>query len=71
MGVIEVTKLEGRFRWSESAAPVEAAAEEMPESAPSTVSPDVRGRLAWTAVAVVLEPRFLLVKGAAAGGRLV
>jgi hypothetical protein len=29
MGVIEVMKLEGRFGWNESAAPVAAAAEEV------------------------------------------
>jgi hypothetical protein len=72
VGVIEVTKVEGWFCCRESADP-EAAAEEgrVSDSATGERLVDSEGKGAFAAGAKVVEPVFVLVKGARAGGRLV
>jgi hypothetical protein len=69
---MEVTKVEGRFCCRESVWPEAAADEEsVSDSATGAMSVDVGGKGAFAAGARVVEPVFVLVNGARAGGRVV
>jgi hypothetical protein len=65
VGVIDVTKVEGRFCWSENAAPVDSGK----VSDKATIFVDEGGKGALAAGANVATP--VLVNGARAGGREV